>query len=846
MRGVGRIKAGSVRGKAGLSAACALGFGLLLALPAGASGAITLTPGTNTATTPYLELDFGNDAGVSGGDANVERVDSLKWRNSAGTLGPNLTAPGLAGFCPTGTGPGHFWGQSYADHDGGSPAPVMAGSVGNWTPVGERTVELESVAPTACSGSTPVIPVQTRYTFFESLAKRNVIRVDRTWEFGPDHPEFAGTHGLRAYVPRLAIATYSQVVYPNAASNGLITTSGVGITFSTDWNNKWVALNAPATNAGLMIIRDPSNTSPATVVIDGDGGSNSNLSGVTLLRPANGWLAPLNEIEYLCFYDSTSWPVATRSATTLPGGCEIGAVPVNTHLPSVSNDEGNPQPGVTYTADPGTWENRDDTVPFAYQWLRCDGDTCDEIAGATNQDYVATNDDLGKQLRVRVTATAPGGETDTATSLLRGSLSGTIYENSATAGNELAGARVQACQGPVNAPTLCRSAIANGAAQYAFVGLPVGNYRVGAFPPGGSQAIPARRTTDSAVADGAETTGQDVVLPAPVPPPDTVDFSGAGFRGTTSEGTPILYWHAATTIDVEALIGSAVTGQVLCPGAAAINLSQAADSPTPKPGDPARGIFHFIVPPLAPLHGACTIEFEVDEEPPILFPVYIDPSGFVKTVDGVGIEDATVTLFRSDFADGVFSIVPNGDAIMSPSNRTNPDLTDSTGHFGWDVIAGYYTVRASKDGCRNPDDPDQAVVETQVYEIPPPVTDVDLRLDCDPLKVVFTGPNNLGKLKIPRSRSYALEGVTAACPDGSDAACEVALTVKSGNSKLGKSTVTVPVDSSSPLAGKLSRKGMKKLKKAGKMNTEITATGTVPDPDGADSTQVYTAKLVAK
>jgi len=67
---------------------------------------------------------------------------------------------------------------------------------------------------------------------------------------------------------------------------------------------------------------------------------------------------------------------------------------------------------------------------------------------------------------------------------------------------------------------------------------------------------------------------------------------------------------------------------------------------------------------------------------------------------------------------------------MSPANRTNPDLTDANGHFGWDVIAGLYKVRAEKAGCVAPSNPAQPYVESAVIEVPPPVTDLDLRLDC--------------------------------------------------------------------------------------------------------------------
>jgi len=67
---------------------------------------------------------------------------------------------------------------------------------------------------------------------------------------------------------------------------------------------------------------------------------------------------------------------------------------------------------------------------------------------------------------------------------------------------------------------------------------------------------------------------------------------------------------------------------------------------------------------------------------------------------------------------------------MSPANRANPDMTDAEGHFGWNAIGGLYKVRAAKRGCVSPNDPAQPYVETDILGIPPPIADLDLRLDC--------------------------------------------------------------------------------------------------------------------
>jgi Bacterial Ig-like domain (group 3) len=104
---------------------------------------------------------------------------------------------------------------------------------------------------------------------------------------------------------------------------------------------------------------------------------------------------------------------------------------------------------------------------------------------------------------------------------------------------------------------------------------------------------------------------------------------------------------------------------------------------------------------------------------------YEDPSGaiYAQTPEGpVPLPGATVTLKQSYDEAGPFVKVPPGSTIMSPANRTNPDETSADGLFGWDVLAGYYTIEASKTGC--------ASQTTSVLSIPPPVSDLELTLAC--------------------------------------------------------------------------------------------------------------------
>ncbi|HET8754862.1 MAG TPA: carboxypeptidase-like regulatory domain-containing protein [Solirubrobacteraceae bacterium] len=107
-----------------------------------------------------------------------------------------------------------------------------------------------------------------------------------------------------------------------------------------------------------------------------------------------------------------------------------------------------------------------------------------------------------------------------------------------------------------------------------------------------------------------------------------------------------------------------------------------------------------------------------------------DPSGYVRSTKGVPIPGAKVDLLRGNLLAGPFSSVANGSPRMGPLNRRNPDRTDAYGHFGWDTVSGFYKVRASKAGCRNPKLRRRRYNESPVRQVPPPVVDLDIRLRC--------------------------------------------------------------------------------------------------------------------
>jgi hypothetical protein len=118
---------------------------------------------------------------------------------------------------------------------------------------------------------------------------------------------------------------------------------------------------------------------------------------------------------------------AIQSSSTTVGP----SAPRNTFLPTIF---GSPAVGTTLTATNGVWTG---TAPllYSYQWRRCDagggsstGLDCPEITGATGTQYVPTTADLGRRLRVQVTARNTLGTTvatSNATALVQAAGSGT-------------------------------------------------------------------------------------------------------------------------------------------------------------------------------------------------------------------------------------------------------------------------------------------------------------------------------------------------------------------------------------------------------------------------------------
>ncbi len=209
-------------------------------------------------------------------------------------------------------------------------------------------------------------------------------------------------------------------------------------------------------------------------------------------------------------------------------------------------------------------------------------------------------------------------------------------------------------------------------------------------------------------------------------PPETGTAIEPNFTGES--GLPSVYWHDDLLLTTQGCIDGAASYTIVLGSGEEVATGDMAENPD--------GVYSAIVDPLEPNTGVARVSIFIDcpgtmPDEFIEFDIYIDPSGQVITTTGAPVASATVTLLRSSSGEeGTFSAVPDGSAVMSPSNRINPDLTDADGFFRWDVMTGFYKVRTEALDCVSPENPTQQFVETPVLPIPPPALDLVLVLDC--------------------------------------------------------------------------------------------------------------------
>ena len=114
-----------------------------------------------------------------------------------------------------------------------------------------------------------------------------------------------------------------------------------------------------------------------------------------------------------------------------------------------------------------------------------------------------------------------------------------------------------------------------------------------------------------------------------------------------------------------------------------------------------------------------------DKHEPKIGPItpLVDPSGFVyEAVASNRVEGATASVYYKETYEDAYGDEHERVTLWDAERYgyVNPQLTDENGEYGWDVPAGQWQVRVTKDGYRP--------VTSEWLPVPPPQLDVNLEL----------------------------------------------------------------------------------------------------------------------
>jgi hypothetical protein len=297
-----------------------------------------------------------------------------------------------------------------------------------------------------------------------------------------------------------------------------------------------------------------------------------------------------------------------------------------------------------------------------------------------------------------------------------GSLGTVGVQVSTSGGSPVAGAGVTLCDGTTGN---CYGAVSDGSGAVSISNLPPDQYYAVAFPAANSGLLTGTGGPAGLPAGGFLQI--IVVLHPPAPVPSNVTLGNN--TGNPERSVPVEYWKNSFPVSVTGCAGGTATWSVT-----GINSQTGLPLTVSGPMTEAPpGVYSATIPPLYPIHGPVTITLVIHcpdgTTQTSSFNIYIDPSGTVVNQKGRAISGATVTLSNGPSMIGPFTPVANGDtSVMSPANANNPQLTGTSGRYGWDVVTGYYTVTASAPNCNT--------VTSPALSIPPPVTGLTLTLTC--------------------------------------------------------------------------------------------------------------------
>jgi hypothetical protein len=218
------------------------------------------------------------------------------------------------------------------------------------------------------------------------------------------------------------------------------------------------------------------------------------------------------------------------------------------------------------------------------------------------------------------------------------------------------------------------------------------------------------------------------------------------------------------------------------------------------------------------------------------------------------IKGATVRLQR--LVNGSFHSVLSGDPGITP--KVNPQITRANGIYQWDVQTGTYRVAVTAPGC-------QDTVSPQV-DIPPPVLDLHVRMNCSPSTPPVAKPSNafsiLKKLKGSKSGTKVTLEVVVPGPgivgavDGAPVAGKTKKAGKKAKSSKKKAPKALPAFGPVSKTAKgaetvkvtltLTKTGKATLKKKGKVKATAKVSYTPTGGDTATQSVKVTFKKAKK
>jgi len=271
-----------------------------------------------------IQLDFA-DPQFGFETANLDRLDEVVWTGGRGLLATTNFVAEFGDF-PGASDPEDFFGEALGVplspvNRADDPFVIDNGYASVASHQTTTTLTTTTTGLDYRGNATNAPTASTNYTVYPAGdPNQNEFRVSRTINFTPSTPLYPSA-GVRFYIPYVS-SMFFMVIYPS--TDGTMKQVEVSrcnlVCIIPDWTGQWFADDADG-DGGMMVIRDPSSTAPAQLVIGSEGESQENLTAIAVLQPSNGFTAPVTETEWVCFYDGSTWSSEDQRAGNLPQGC---------------------------------------------------------------------------------------------------------------------------------------------------------------------------------------------------------------------------------------------------------------------------------------------------------------------------------------------------------------------------------------------------------------------------------------------------------------------------------------------------------------------------------------------